>query len=165
MLTSATARRAVRTALDREARCETLRQVAAMQRKLHGDRTTPATRAKGVRRFRALARLASLRVLTETQSVDSKLGITSFTRAFLVPGGLLAATPHQLLGVALDASSEVQARESPPHAQNSVRTGVQCCDNTPTLGHDTAPYESGVVRQEAEQADLLSVDSAGIALV
>ena len=138
-------------------RCE---QVAALQRKLHGDGTTPALKAKGVRRFRALARLASLRVLQQTQSVDGKLDITSFTRAFLVPGGLLAATPHQLLGVALDASSEVQARESPPHAQNSVRPGVQCCDTpSPTLGHDTAPYESGLVQQEAGQADVHSVDS------
>ena len=47
---------------------------------------------------------------------------TSFTRAFLVPGGSLAATPYQLQGVALDGPDEVDARESPPQPQYSVST-------------------------------------------
>ena len=85
VLTSARVRQEVRIMHDRDCRDTTLQQVAALQRKLHGEGTTPAFKAKGVRRFRALARLVSLRVLKGTQSVDSKLDITSFTRAFLVP--------------------------------------------------------------------------------
>ena len=91
VLTSARVRQAVRVLQDRESRDATLQQAAALQRKLHGEGTTPALKARGVRRFRALARLAALRVLRKTHSVDVKLGLPSFTRA-MVPGGSSAAT-------------------------------------------------------------------------
>ena len=98
VLTSARVRQEVRVLQDQETRDTTLQQMVALQRKLHGEGTTPALKARGVRRFRALARLAALRVLRKTQSVDGKLDLPSFTRA-MVPGGSSAATPSfQLQG-------------------------------------------------------------------